>query len=402
MELGTWIALAGYAAVVAVAFARSRQFGIFALIVLGFPTGGGIALREHLGPLGDAVPVLQLLADLHFGALLYSRQMRRWPFRWLVSIPALWFVAGTFLALPWIVVAAVGGPAWGAWIPFALVTFGLYQTLYTREETLDVRLDNDRDAGDLARYPGIVERTAKATDGSPLTIIQITDPHLGPFMSIGRLRRICERAVERNPDLILITGDIMTMESQNVESVLGALAPLAAAQGKVFACHGNHDLEAREVIRQVYGQLGVELLVDASVVVETPAGPVQIVGSDFVWRNREVHLQELCRDNPRVPGALRVLLLHDPGAFRHLPEGEGDLVLAGHTHGGQVGLLSFGLPSTFVSLMSKIPDHGMWARGRDRLYVHRAQGVYGFPVRVGVPGEQSMIRVYQGSGGSLT
>ncbi len=395
MEPSTWIALAAYAVVVALAFARNRSFGIFAIVVLGFPTGGGLALREHLGPLGDAVPVLQISADVHFGVLLLNRRMRPWPFRWLVSIPALWFVAGTFLALPWIIVAAFGGPAWGAWIPFVLVTFGLYQTLYTREETLDVRLDNDRDAGELSRYSGIVERTTKAADGTPLTIVQITDPHLGPFMSVARLRRICQRAVDRNPDLILITGDIMTMESQNVETVLAALQPLEAAPGKVFACHGNHDLEAREVVRQVYARLGVELLVDASVVVETPAGPVQLIGSDFVWRNREVHLAELCRENPRVAGALRIVLLHDPGAFRHLPEGEGDLVLAGHTHGGQVGLLSLGLPSTFVSLMSKIPDHGMWARGRDRLYVHRAQGVYGFPVRVGVPGEQSLMRVYQ-------
>lgn len=393
MELGTSIALAGYALVVAAAFSRNRQFGVFALVVLGFPTGGGIALRDHLGVLGDVVPILQISADLHFGALLFSRRMRGFVFRWLVSIPALWFVAGTFLSLPWIVVAAFGGPAWGAWIPFALVTFGLYQTLYTREETLDVRLDLDRDVGVLARHPEIVTRATKATDGRPLTIVQITDPHLGPFMSVNRLRRICERAVERDPDLILVTGDIMTMESQNIESVLAGLQPLGEARGKVFACHGNHDLEARDVIRQAYARLGIALLVDEAVVVDTAAGPVQIMGADFVWRNREVHLAELCRDNPRIPDALRIILLHDPGAFRHLPEGEGDLVLAGHTHGGQVGLLSLGLPSTFVSLVSKVPDHGMWARGRDRMYVHRAQGVYGFPVRVGVPAEESLMRV---------
>jgi len=89
-----------------------------------------------------------------------------------------------------------------------------------------------------------------------------------------------------------------------------------------------------------------------------------------------------------------LLLLHDPGAFTHVPEGEGDLVLAGHTHGGQLGLLSFGSKATFVSLFTKIPDHGPWARGRDRLYVHRAQGHYGFPLRLGVPAEQSLLRVW--------
>ena len=90
-----------------------------------------------------------------------------------------------------------------------------------------------------------------------------------------------------------------------------------------------------------------------------------------------------------------MILLHDPGAFRHLPPGEGDLVLSGHTHGGQVGLLSLGLSWTFLRLFGdKIPDHGFWARGTDRMYIHRGTGHYGFPLRIGVPTEDSLLRVY--------
>ena len=92
--------------------------------------------------------------------------------------------------------------------------------------------------------------------------------------------------------------------------------------------------------------------------------------------------------------ALRVVLLHDPGAFHHLLDGDADLVLSGHTHGGQVGLVSFGLPWTAVSLLSKVPDHGFWALGRNRLYVHRATGHYGFPLRVGVPNEEGVLQVH--------
>ena len=102
----------------------------------------------------------------------------------------------------------------------------------------------------------------------------------------------------------------------------------------------------------------------------------------------------VCERFPRKEGFLRMIILHDPGAFRHLPPGEGDIVLSGHTHGGQVGLVSFGLPHTFVSALTKIPDHGFWARGRDRLYVHRGTGHYGFPVRVGVPAEESVVFVH--------
>jgi uncharacterized protein len=117
---------------------------------------------------------------------------------------------------------------------------------------------------------------------------------------------------------------------------------------------------------------------------------------DFVWRERRAHLGRVCAEHPRKPGVTRIILLHDPGAFRHLPDGDGDLVLSGHTHGGQVGLVSLGLSWTFLRLFGiKIPDHGFWARGRDRMYVHRGTGHYGFPLRLGVPAEESVLRVHR-------
>jgi predicted MPP superfamily phosphohydrolase len=164
--------------------------------------------------------------------------------------------------------------------------------------------------------------------------------------------------------------------------------------GRVFACLGNHDHEAPFIVRRALEQNGVALLVDDSALVETAAGKVQIVGMNFVWRERERHLAEVCAAHPREPDALRMVLLHDPGAFVHLPAGEADLVLSGHTHGGQVGLVSLGLPYTMMRAFVKMPDHGLWARGTDRLYVHRGTGHYGFPLRLGVPAEESLLSVH--------
>jgi predicted MPP superfamily phosphohydrolase len=226
-------------------------------------------------------------------------------------------------------------------------------------------------------------------------LVQITDPHLGPFMSIERLRTICQRAAAQRPDLVLLTGDFLTMESQSDPSVLArALAPLAELEGKVFACFGNHDLEAPDTVKAALAEVGATLLVDDACEVDTEAGRVQILGVDFRWRGRADHLKRVCADHPRAAGALRLVLLHDPGAFVHLPEGEADLVLSGHTHGGQLGLVSLGLPYTMLSLFTSSPDHGFWARATDRLYVHRGTGHYGFPVRIGVPAEESLLEVH--------
>ena len=140
---------------------------------------------------------------------------------------------------------------------------------------------------------------------------------------------------------------------------------------------------------------GIRLLVDESVVVETGAGRVQVVGADHRWTARDAHLRELVRAHPRVPDALRLLLLHDPSSFPFVPDGEADLVLSGHTHGGQLGLLSLGLEWTFLSSFEGMPDHGFWGLGQNRLYVHKGTGHYGYPLRLGVPAEESVLRIHK-------
>ena len=77
--------------------------------------------------------------------------------------------------------------------------------------------------------------------------------------------------------------------------------------------------------------------------------------------------------------------------------GDGTAVLvdlSGHTHGGQIGLVSLGLDWTVLAMSKgRFPDHGLFARGASRLYVHRGTGFYGFPLRLGVPGEASLLEL---------
>jgi predicted MPP superfamily phosphohydrolase len=339
--------------------------------------------------------VLPVFLYLHATVFVHSLslirpRMRSLPYRALISVPASFFGAGTLLALPWALLAAFGIDAPAVFLPYLAAGIGVVQSLWAREETRDIVVADREVVPALTRHePG----SARVT--RPLRLVQITDPHLGPFMSVERLAGICQRAVDKSPDLIVLTGDFLTMESQaDPELLARALAPLGQLPGRVFACFGNHDHEAPLIVRRALANNGVQLLLDHACSVDTDAGRVQLVGMVFVWRDRKQHLARVCAAHPREPGALRIVLLHDPGAFVHLPEGEADLVLSGHTHGGQVGLVSVGLPDTLTRAFVKMPDHGLWARGTDRLYVHRGTGHYGFPLRLGVPSEESVLTVH--------
>ncbi|MBK9371168.1 MAG: metallophosphoesterase [Deltaproteobacteria bacterium] len=362
---------------------------VFLSVVLGLHGASAALLYPALGALGLAMFPLQAAVILHFWRLANpSDPSRAW--RWLVSLPASAFWAATFLGLPWAFASALGFTPAGVWIPFVGAAFGLAGTLRLKPEERDLPLDG-------AVIDGLhrVKPPPTPAGGRPLRLVQITDPHLGTFMPVERLKAVCERAVAQDPDLILLTGDFLTFETNGTRGALAeALSPLKAMPGRVFACRGNHDLEAPEEVARSLAAVGARLLIDEAVVVDTPAGKVQLVGADFRFRDRAQHLGALASKYPRVPETLRLWLLHDPMAFTSVPEGEADLTLSGHTHGGQVGLVAFGLDWTVVSGLFGLPDHGLWARGRDRMMIHRGTGHYGFPLRLGVPAEESLLRVW--------
>jgi predicted MPP superfamily phosphohydrolase len=380
-------------------------------------TFGGLILAIHfcvttllfdvLGHARWALVPLQIVTSVHFLSLARPRLRPRWWRLWIAG-PASAFSAGSFLAIPWAIAALLGFDPVVPWLPFVAAGIGAVRSVRLSYEDLDVVLDRTP-ISELRPVTVGARRTPR-----PLRIVQITDPHLGTFMSVDRLRMICARAVDRGPDLILLTGDYLTVESNGeTDALIHALEPLQAMPGRVFACRGNHDHEAPDRVAQAMEANGIQLLIDQAALVETGAGAVQILGIDHYWARgappvrrpedgpaepplgRAQTFDRICAAHPRIPGALRLVLLHDPSAFADLPDGSVDLVLSGHTHGGQVGLLPFGLQWTFLRLFPGIPDHGFWGRGTDRLYVHRGTGHYGFPIRLGVPPEESLLRVHQ-------
>jgi hypothetical protein len=395
---------------------RGRPYAVFGAVILATALPGALVAQARLvawlpqaaAPWVAAVFVYGMAAGgLHLAALVRAR-LRPPLFRWGVSIPGMAFITAGALSGLWLLALApvrgalLGLGWWGALgalraldlLPFVVVALSVVTSTRTVREVVRVPLGHDGPPA-LTRLP--VERYRRRRPAPlatrPLRVVQVSDPHLGPWQPVAKLRRRLEALLAYEPDLVLLTGDFLTMESAGTPGALAeALTPLRAVAGRAFAVLGNHDLECEREVRAALVMNGVRLLVDEEALVDTAAGAVQIVGAAFIWRGRRDHLETLLRRCPRRADHVRLLLLHDPSGFRHVAPGEVDLTLSGHTHGGQLGLVSLGLRWTVLS-RSRWPDHGLFAHGSNRLYVHRGTGFYGFPLRVGVPGEASLLEV---------
>jgi predicted MPP superfamily phosphohydrolase len=409
--VATWIGVPLYAA-----FRRGRFYAIFAAVILTFALPPALILHGRLRALGPpelafALDVLftysMVAAAVQLTHLVHAR-MRGSIFRWAVSVPAQTFIAGGMLSGPWLLVLfpfRLGFQALGwstvleLWtgveaLPLALAALSIVTSMAMRPETVRFRLS--RQGPDAIQRVPVERFRGRLPDPPlerPLRIVQISDTHLGPWQSVRRLRDRIAKLVARDPDLVVLTGDFLTMESMGSPGCLEeALRPLAPIADRCAAIFGNHDHEAPDHVRTAMREIGIPLLVDDELCLDTPVGPVQIVGADYVGRKRREHLASLLDRFPRREGHLRLLLLHDPLGFHALPDDDVDLVLSGHTHGGQIGLVSLGLDWTVLS-RTRWPDQGLFARGASRLYVHRGTGFYGFPLRIGVPAEFSVLEI---------
>ena len=411
LAVAVWIGVPIYAAMV-----RGRLYATFSAVLLTFALPAALLLHARLRvwvpealatPIDVAFAYSIAAAGIQFAHLVRAR-MRGSLFRWAVSVPGQTFIAAGMLAGPWLLLLLPFRLAFDAFgwttmltiwtgleaLPIVVSLASILTSVSARPETVRFALSTQGPER-MSRVP--VERIhgdAPAPPvNRPLRIVQLTDTHLGPWQSVSRLRRRVEDLVGRDPDLVALTGDFLTMESMGSPGCLeAALAPLAPIAERCVAIFGNHDHEAPDHVIAAMSTLGIRLLIDDEAAFETPVGPVQVVGADFVGRGHREHLGDLLARHPRRAGHLRLLLLHDPVGFHALPDDDVDLVLSGHTHGGQVGLVSLCLDWTVLS-RSRWPDQGLFARGGSRLYVHRGTGFYGFPLRVGVPPEHSVLEI---------
>jgi predicted MPP superfamily phosphohydrolase len=190
-----------------------------------------------------------------------------------------------------------------------------------------------------------------AFDGT--RIVLVTDIHCGRFFSQDRVSDVVDRVHELDPDLIVLGGDFVFAQMENAEPCFAELARLQAPLG-VFAVLGNHDHgeydrddRGPQRVLEAAEKADIPVLVNQAVWVEKAGDRIRVGGVDDHSTGRP-------QLGPIVSGTetsdFVLLASHNPDFSERIPAGTVDLVLSGHTHGGQVtlfGLWAFHVPSEF-------------------------------------------------------
>lgn len=227
---------------------------------------------------------------------------------------------------------------------------------------------------------------APAFDGYRVALF--TDPHLSPLVPRWWVERAVERTMALGADLIILGGDYVDDDPHYVSAVGEVLQPLRAPDG-VFAVLGNHDhyVDASGVRAQL-AAAGVKELLNASVVLRRGEAGLALGGIGDLQCDAIDFDSVLAGVDERLP---RVVVSHDPDVFGYWPERVRlDLMLSGHTHGGQAWLPLIGppfVPSQFGFRYLR----GLIREGDRQLYVSRGVGASGVPVRWKCPPELTLI-----------
>jgi uncharacterized protein len=218
-----------------------------------------------------------------------------------------------------------------------------------------------------------------------LRIAHLSDIHHGPYTSLDYIHRCIEITNQLNPDLVALTGDFTFAGSRYIEPCAEALRSLRPRVG-VYASLGNHDYYAGAgLVARALREAGLHLLVDAKERLESRGDKLWVVGVDDLYYG-ETDLHPLLRDVPR--GEPRIVLGHQPDWIEEFAarNQHADLMLSGHTHGGQIRIPLLGAPQT-PSAYGQRYTMGLVRRDAMQIYTTRGIGTVVVPSRFDCPPE---------------
>jgi len=230
--------------------------------------------------------------------------------------------------------------------------------------------------------PRVTEHEVKVRGLDPrhdgVRIAQLSDIHVGAMTPKAHVRAAIAAANAAAPDLVALTGDYVNWRRKEVELVEDQLGGLRAP--RVVCVLGNHDYFTWGAgVRAALASHGYDVLRNQTTVADVRGAPLAVVGvDDPVTRHDD--LDAAFAGAPA--GATKIVLCHGPDLAPDIAQRDADLVLSGHTHGGQIYV-----PGITDRVMRSVGLHfrrGMYALGdRTTLYVTPGVGFSGFPRRVG-------------------
>ena len=242
-----------------------------------------------------------------------------------------------------------------------------------------------------------------------LRIVQISDIHSGSLSNKDAVLKGVENILELKPDLILFTGDLVNNESNEMSGLTGVFSLLKAPLG-VYSVLGNHDYgdyhewpdqETKRAnldqLKKIQAEMGWRLLMNEHVILEKDNEQIALIGIEN-WSSKARfpkygRLNEAYQGTKAIP--FKILMSHDPSHWdaEVRPQyGDIDLTLSGHTHGMQFGVEIPWLKWSPVQYVYK-QWAGLYEAGSQKLYVNRGFGFIGYPGRVGILPEITLIEL---------
>lgn len=242
-----------------------------------------------------------------------------------------------------------------------------------------------------------------------MRIVHVSDIHSGSFQNKAAVSRGVDMILQQDADLILFTGDLVNDRADEMAEYMDVFSRLKAPMG-VYSTLGNHDYgdyvswpspqakqENLERLKQVHAEMGWKLLMNEHVLLDKQEEKIALLGIEN-W-GAKGRFPKYGKMHEAYPGTekipFKILMSHDPShwdAEVKVKYSDIDLMLAGHTHGMQFGLENPYFKWSPVQWMYK-QWAGLYEDGKQKLYVNRGFGFIGYPGRVGILPEITVLEL---------
>lgn len=238
----------------------------------------------------------------------------------------------------------------------------------------------------LKHNPMHTPQLPKAFDG--FTILQISDLHVE--QSEAAMMRVIQIVETLRYDICILTGDYRAKTwGPYDESLAGVARVCAALEGPVYGVLGNHD-----TIRMVPGleEMGIRMLLNEAEAIERDGEHIHLVGVDDAHFYRMDNIEKAAENIPHEE--FSILVTHTPEIYRQAAHADFDVLLSGHTHGGQI-CLPGGIPITLSAVLPRALASGSWRHHGMIGYTSVGAGSSVVPVRFNCPPEITLHRLCQ-------